>query len=245
MKIIGAPAFLLLVLGCLAPGNDGQAVAHPARIIILRHAEKRDGSRLCRIGLARADALAAQYLGRQAPGTALLRSTPPAAFYSVTFHTLETLAPSAASWGMSQRIYTAMPPLADADKNAALNQATQNAVRDIMSDPSFAGRTVVIAWEHQHIADPRMEARYPGQSVTLRQLLHLASLPGVPERWASKNFDFFWVVDYADSHSEAPTGFRMVMQRFAGNDAVLPENAWGVADGLPSNRCRGDLDAED
>ena len=39
-------------------------LAAPARIIILRHGEKADKWKLCDIGQERADALAANYLGR-------------------------------------------------------------------------------------------------------------------------------------------------------------------------------------
>ena len=38
----------------------------PARIIILRHGEKADKWKLCDMGQERADALAANYLGRDA-----------------------------------------------------------------------------------------------------------------------------------------------------------------------------------
>ncbi len=44
------------------------AQAQPSRIIIARHGEKKDGAKLCKVGKLRAQALAAQYLGKGAPG---------------------------------------------------------------------------------------------------------------------------------------------------------------------------------
>jgi hypothetical protein len=42
------------------------AIAHPKQIIILRHGEKTETSDLCPTGNLRADALAVQYLGKDA-----------------------------------------------------------------------------------------------------------------------------------------------------------------------------------
>ena len=55
---------VLTVLLCLY--GLGAALATPARIIILRHGEKADKWKLCGVGQERADALAANYLGRGA-----------------------------------------------------------------------------------------------------------------------------------------------------------------------------------
>jgi hypothetical protein len=42
--------------------------AHPARVILLRHGEKKNATELCSVGQLRAEALSAQYLGKGAPG---------------------------------------------------------------------------------------------------------------------------------------------------------------------------------
>lgn len=217
------------------------ATAHPARIIILRHAEKLDALQLCGIGQQRAAALAQQYLGKNATES-LMVNGPPAAFYSTTLHTLETLVPSVQSWRMSQRTYaSAAPPgMPQQEKDAVLNRATRRAVAEIMSDPSFTGRTVVMAWEHRHIADQRMEAKYPGQIVTLRQALHLHTLVDVPTQWSKGNFDYFWIVDFADAKSDRPTGFRMLLQQFTGQYAALPQNLWNTPERLAPGRCLQD-----
>ena len=51
------------------------ALAAPSRILILRHGEKVDVWKLCRIGQERAAALAANYLGRDAANSPFLRAT--------------------------------------------------------------------------------------------------------------------------------------------------------------------------
>ena len=75
----------------------------------------------------------------------------------------------------------------------------------------MAGKTVVMVWEHDHIADAKLEKKFSGEAVTLRQLLHLDTLKGVPDTWPSGNYDYFWIVDF-DRGASAPTGFRMVKQ---------------------------------
>lgn len=100
-------ASLVVLLAAAWPAVP--VVAHPARIVILRHAEKNDHLALCPIGLVRASALARRYLGRAASSRAVLQGAVPAAFYSVTLHALETIAPSVASWDVPQLTY-ALPP---------------------------------------------------------------------------------------------------------------------------------------
>ena len=71
------------------------ADAQPARIILLRHGEKRNARELCDVGNLRAQALSAQYLGKGAPGNTELfgAGKSPDAFFAVTAHTKETAAP--------------------------------------------------------------------------------------------------------------------------------------------------------
>ena len=51
--------------------------------------------------------------------------------------------------------------------------------------------------------------------MTLRQLLELDTLKGVPETWPDDNYDYFWIVDF-DQGANMPIGFRMVKQEFDG-----------------------------
>ena len=90
-----------------------------------------------------------------------------------------------------------------------------------------------MVWEHKHIANAKLEAAFPGQKVTLRQLLQLDKLKDVPETWPSGNYDYFWIVDFADG-SDTPTGFTMVKQEFARAYDKLPTNDWDAPNGLKS-----------
>ncbi|OYZ96103.1 MAG: hypothetical protein B7X99_14815 [Rhizobiales bacterium 17-65-6] len=113
---------------------------------------------------------------------------------------------------------------------------TQQAVHDVLTDPRFTGQTVVMVWEHDHIADAALEAANPGQEVTLRQLLHLGALPDVPASWPSATYDYFWIVDLGPDGK--PVRFTMQRQVFDGAFATLPSNEWGAPNGLTAQtRC--------
>ncbi|MGH6825685.1 histidine phosphatase family protein [Methyloceanibacter sp.] len=211
------------------------ALAAPSRIIILRHGEKDNVWKLCGVGQERADALAANYLGRNAANSLFAAGEEPAAILAITLHTLELAAPAAASWELPVTLYSVVPDGTPEDgKDAVLNRRTQEAAHDIASNPEWQGKTVVMVWEHKHIASDKLERAFPGKEVTLRQLLGLDKLKDVPETWPSGNYDYFWIVDYAGS-SAAPTGFRMVKQVFDGRYAKLPTNEWGAPNGLTAH----------
>ncbi|MFG1428118.1 hypothetical protein [Roseixanthobacter glucoisosaccharinicivorans] len=284
----------LLTLGLAGAGFFATlpASAAPARIIILRHGEKQDAYRLCRVGNDRAKALAAHYLGKGAKDSLFPDGTAPAAILAVTLHTMELAAPAAATWSLPVVMYSALPeahtsarkklakpaaatpsapgPSAPGSATSATDAApaaapsaeakpkkvarkpdkaarkaefvqlvttrTQQAVNDVMNDPRFAGRTVVMVWEHDHIADADLEAANPGQKVTLRQLLHLGTLPDVPASWPWATYDYFWIVDFAPDGK--PVRFTMQRQVFDGAFASLPSNEWGAPNGLTAQtRC--------
>jgi hypothetical protein len=208
------------------------AYATPARIIVLRHGEKQDAWRLCAAGQARAAALVSSYLGKNSANS-LFGSDAPAAFIAITPHTLELATPAAASWGLPVTIYPVLPapPLDKAAEIGLLNLQTRNAAADVLIDPRWAGKTVVMVWEHHHIADATLAQEYSPQSVTLRQLFGPGGLPDVPATWPGGNYDYFWIVDYAGG-SDTPTSFRMQKQVFPAS-AGVPENDWGVESALP------------
>jgi hypothetical protein len=96
---------------------------------------------------------------------------------------------------------------------------------------------VVMVWEHHHIADAALEAKFADEAVTLRRLLKLDVLPGVPATWPNDNYDYFWIVDFA-ANSNVPTKVSMVKQTFGGAFASVPANDWGAPNGLqPSSGC--------
>ena len=169
-----------LVLGAVAP-----AAAVPAKIIILRHGEKQDAFALCDVGVQRSLALSAQYLGKGAKKSLFASGEAPAAFFTITLHTLELASPAAQTWNLPLVDYSAVPikknPLGNSE--AVLNLRTQQAAADVLNNPLYNGKTVLLVWEHKHIANKKLEEAYPNDKVTLRQLLgSTSSDPGpIPE----------------------------------------------------------------
>jgi hypothetical protein len=223
-------ALAVLLCWCwLAP-----AFAAPARIIILRHGEKAGAWRLCGVGQARAEALAATFLGRNAAQSLFAAGEGPAASLAITLHTLELAAPAAATWDLPVTMFSVLPQKATEGSDKALDRRTEEAAAALLGNPAWQGKTVVMVWEHKHIANAKLAAKSSGEAVTFRQLLQLDRLKDVPETWPTSNYDYFWIVDYA-SGSTTPTGFRMVKQLFDGRYAKLPSNDWGAPNGLTSD----------
>lgn len=198
------------------------AAAQPARIILLRHGEKQNGAELCVVGTLRAEGLAAQYLGKDAPGNETLygKGGKPDAFFAVTPHTQETAKPSADSWGLQLTVFSVPPK--DPNEETDLGAETQKAAAALESK-AYDGKTVVIVWEHKHIAKKALNK----EDVTWRELLKLDAIPDadVPKSWEGNNYDDFWIVDYAGSQ---PT-FTTIEQDYIGAAyAQVPNNAWGV-----------------
>jgi hypothetical protein len=210
------------------------AFAAPSRIIILRHGEKEGAWKLCGVGQARADALAATYLGPNAAQSLFAAGEEPAAFFAITLHTLELAAPAAATWDLPVTMFSVLPQKGADVFDKALDRRTQEAAAALLANPAWQGKTVVMVWEHKHIANAKLVGKSPGEAVTLRQLLQLDRLKDVPETWPPGNYDYFWIVDYAGG-SATPTGFRMVKQAFEGRYAKLPTNEWGAPNGLTSD----------
>jgi len=208
------------------------ASAAPSRIIILRHGEKADPWKLCSIGVQRAQALKFNYLGLDAAKSLFTEDAPPAFFFAITLHTAELAAPAVESWNKPVILYSAMPKDNAKDMTEALNTRTKEAAHNILANPALTGKTVVMVWEHKHIADSELDAKYQREAaVTLRQLFHLDILPGVPAAWPDDNFDYFWIVDFPDN-SNVPSKFTMVKQDFGKSFPNVPANDWGEPNGL-------------
>lgn len=223
------PLAVALILAVTA----ASAIAAPARIVILRHAEKADDRKLCEIGEQRAKALALTYLGRDAVKSLFAEGEEPAFFFAITPNTAATAAPSVASWNKPIILYSAMPQAdgSDDDFTKALNQRTQEAARNVLANPTLDGKTVVMVWEHEHIADEALEAKNENEPVTLRQLFKLDILPGVPKTWHGDNYDYFWIVDFP-ANSNLPSKFEMVKQEFGTSFPKVPANDWDTPNGL-------------
>jgi len=190
--------------------------AVPKRIIILRHGEKLDNYRLCYIGQQRSLALQDYYLGKGAADSLFPENTGPDGIFAVTLHCLELAGPTSQSWGIPIQLYSVVPihGLTKDEETVQLNERTQQAANDLLTDPQWDGKTVVVVWEHDHIAKKKLEEQFPGEEVTLRQLLNLHTLSGVPEDWSGSNYDYFWIIDYGNPGSPIPTGFTAQLQTF-------------------------------
>ncbi len=204
---------------------SSSAFAEPARIIILRHAEKLNKHELCEIGSRRAEALAGQFLGDGAAQSLFAPGEKPAAILAVTIHSLETISPTAQSWELPAIVYSVLPGDDKDLKDVELNRRTREAVQDALTDPRYAGKTIVMSWEHKHISDMKLEAKFPSEQVTLRQLLHLEKFADAPKDWPEGNYDYFWIVDFGPSKT-APTAFHMVRESFKAPYDDLPANDW-------------------
>jgi hypothetical protein len=226
----------LLLAALLLGAPFAPALAAPSRIIILRHGEKASPWKLCETGAERAEALAETYLGAKASKSLFASGEQPAFFFAITLHTLELASPSAASWSKPVILYSVVPDESDDDELhvKALNERTEEAAANIMQNPVLNGKTVVMVWEHKHIANEKLENKYEGEAVTLRKLLKLDILPGVPKTWPGDNYDYFWIVDFPPN-SNVPSKFTMVKQEFSGSFANLPQNDWDKPNGLDAS----------
>jgi hypothetical protein len=179
-----------------------------------------------------ARALANRYLGRGADASLFPGGSGPDAFFAITLHTLELISPVAMTWRKPVVTFSALPVRGQsaADKLRMLNDRTQEAAADVMTN--WARKTIVMVWEHHHIADQKLADSFRDQKVTLRQLLNLEAVDSAPKTWPDENYDYFWMVDY-DAGSPRPTRFEMVKQSFPVPYQQLPSNDWGKKALLP------------
>jgi hypothetical protein len=229
-----------LVLALLLASFAHAAIAAPSRIIILRHGEKADSWKLCEIGEQRAKALALTYLGRDAAKSLFANGEEPAFFFAITLHTAELASPAASSWNKPIIFFSALPETGQSkeDFTKALNRRTQEAARGLLTNPALKGKTVVVVWEHKHIANAELDTKFEREGVTLRQLLNLDILPGVPKTWPEDTYDYFWIVDFAEN-SNVPSKFTMTKQEFGTSFPKVPSNDWDTPDGLdPASGCK-------
>jgi hypothetical protein len=215
---------LTIVLGTAVAASNALAV--PKQIIILRHGEKYSPFALCKTGVERSYAFALKYLGRGGEESLFPSGEGPAAFFAINPQAMQTAAPAAASWGLPVIDYTIPPPFkTDEEEEVALNLRTQQAAQDVLNNPAWNDRIVVMVWDDRHIAEQDLNKKIP--PVTLRQLLNLDKLTGanlVPEVWQPDNYDYFWIVNFEGSAT--PVGFRSQKQIFTGRYKTVPSNDW-------------------
>jgi hypothetical protein len=225
-----------LALALLLASFAQTALAAPSRVIILRHGEKADDWKLCDIGEQRAKALALTYLGKDATKSLFAAGDEPAFFFAITLHTLELASPSVASWNKPLILYSVVPETGQskADFTKQLNQRTQEAARGLLDNPALKGKTVVVVWEHKHIANEKLDQEFEREGVTLRQLLNLDILPGVPKTWPTDTYNYFWIVDFP-ADSNVPNKFTMMKQEFGSSFPKVPANDWDTPNGLDAS----------
>jgi hypothetical protein len=108
------------------------------------------------------------------------------------------------------------------EKDSDLDEATKAAAQDVLTNPAYAGKTVVMVWEHKRIASEEHNAA----RTSLRTLLRLdqATTPP-PKKWEGENYNFFWIVTYGPGNRVTVDSSQH--QTFSGKFAVLPDNGWG------------------
>jgi len=147
------------------------AAAAPAQVIIIRHAEKPDtGNQLNERGFQRANALVDFF--EHAP--AVTKYGTPAAIYA--------MAPKGPD-GSVRPIQTVTPLAKDlglAIKTPYQREQLDRLVQDIMGNPDYQGRMVLICWEHKVI--PEMAQDFGGTSA--------------PDFWAGEVFDRAWILNF-------------------------------------------------
>ena len=159
--------FLAAFLACaVAP-----AFAAPAQVIIIRHGEKPpSGPDLDEQGYARAQAL----VGFFQNNPAVTQFGTPAAIYAMdpkgpngSMRAIETVTPLAQALGQS----------IDTDyKRKDIPQLVQ----DILGNPAYDGKMVLICWEHSVIPD----------------IVDAFGWTSAPQSWAGSSFDRAWVLTF-------------------------------------------------
>lgn len=172
-RSLATKAAPILLFALLTSASAHSQVARPAQIILLRHAEKPadpDDSHLSPAGVKRAEQLVTFIM--KDPGMSRFGS-PVAVFASQT-----------TKHDNGQRSQETVAPLAKALKLPVQTPFRSNnyaaLARQILANPAYAGKTVLICWTHEEI--PK-----------------LAAALGVeprPKKWKDSVFDRVYVISY-------------------------------------------------
>lgn len=152
--------------------------ARPARVILLRHAEKPPDEstvHLSERGESRARALVVLLEFRSVLGT----NGPPAALF----------APKFTRQGHSRRPYGTLEPLAEHLKLSVQMPYGPSdyaaLAKRVLSDPALNGKTVIVCWIHDY----------------LPVLAKALGVKPEPARWKGSVYDRVWVITYEDHHA--------------------------------------------
>jgi hypothetical protein len=150
-------------------------LARPARVILLRHAEKpadESDVHLSERGMTRARALPAFLATEAVLGT----NGQPAALF----------APKVTRRGHASRPYETLEPLADRLKLSVQTPYGPSdyaaLARHILSDPNLDGKTVIVCWIHDY----------------LPALARALGVKPKPARWKGNVYDHVWIATYKD-----------------------------------------------
>jgi hypothetical protein len=196
------------IIGLLFTFLSSATFAAPAQIIIIRHAEKpATGSDLSPQGYQRANDLPPVFLA--AFGGAPLG--PPVAVYAMapkppdgTMRPIETVTPLVK---VLQETNPSLPFITTFEKKKSAELA-----QDIMSNPLYDGKRVVICWEHHAIPDVAMALGGPSNVI--------------PDKWHGSVFDAAWVLNYNADGSFASFQATVldVLPGDAANDQLPPSD---------------------
>lgn len=168
-----------ILLALLFCAIAAPAFAAPAQVILIRHAEKQlEGNQLSEKGYKRAEALAGFF---QAEPAVTGYGTPVAIYASApknedsSIRSIQTVTPLARALGIT------------VNANFTRGQA-HKLVADIMENPKYTGRMVLVCWQHGHLADIVRElAEYSPYGP--------AAQVALPEQWPDARFDRAWIID--------------------------------------------------
>lgn len=178
----------------------GTAFAAPAQVILIRHAEKPEaGPELNERGLKRAQALVKFFKTEPAVG----RYGAPVVIYAAapknddsSIRSIQTVTPLARALGL--RI----------DDSFTRGQ-TNKLARDIMENPAYDGRMVLICWQHTNLSDAALALAEYNNSPK-------AVYAAIPLVWPDEAFDRVWILDF---HKGKAVSFRNLPQRLLPGDS--------------------------
>lgn len=171
--MIWTPRAIILLSALASPAPTQSPVTRPAQIIQIRHAEKPTDAKdphLSPTGMKRAQQLVA-YITTD---PAMRRFGPPVAVFAT----------QTTKQGNGQRTQETVAPLARALKlpvqTPFLGKDYARLAKLILANPTYAGKTVLICWNHEEIS----------------QLAAALGVTPKPSKWNAGVFDLVYVIAY-------------------------------------------------
>jgi phosphohistidine phosphatase SixA len=186
-------SLLVVFLVALAPSCAEEAPSYPARVLLIRHGEKppaeAESVELNTQGKERAEAL--RKLFKKSDKRSDPFPTPDFIFATKdskkSHRPRETVTPLAKKLGLKIN-------------DSYANEDFAKLAHELLTDPKYAGKTVLICWHHG----------------TMSELAAKLKASGVPNHWKDATFDRVWQIDYS---SKGKTTFRDLPQRLLAGDS--------------------------